>query len=102
MDHRTAFEDNVLATLCTKILPVYFPSLVYAEIGSVVLNQFKTSDYHTENGQCKLDGNSDHAYALVSPDGVLINKTLLNGLINPTLFILQNLRVLTLTKSHMQ
>ena len=40
MGHGTAFEDNVLATLCTKILPVYFPSLVYAEIGSVVLNQF--------------------------------------------------------------
>ena len=71
MDHGTAFEDNVLPTLCTKILPVYFPSLVYSESGSVVLNQFKTSHYHTENGQCKPDGNSDH---VVSPDGVLINK----------------------------
>ena len=53
---------------------MYFPSLVYAEIGSVVLKQFKTSHYQTEDGQCKTDGNSDHLFALVSSDGVLLNK----------------------------
>ena len=69
MDHGTAFDNNVLATLCTKILPVHFPLLVHAEIGSAVLN-----NYYTEDGQCKTNGNSDHVFALVSTDGVLINK----------------------------
>ena len=56
MDHGTAFDNNVLAALCTKILPVHFPLLVHAKIGSAVLNQFKNSHYYTEDGQCKTNG----------------------------------------------
>ena len=74
MDHGTAFEDNAVATLCTKILPVYFPSTSYAEIGSVVLKQYKTSHFHTETGECKTDVADHYSFALVFPDGVLVDK----------------------------
>ena len=71
-DHGTADEVNAIATICTKILPAFFPNLLFSEIGSVTLNHLKTNHVHNNEGKCSAE-NESRSFALVSPDGVLVD-----------------------------
>ena len=72
LDHGTANKVNAIATICTKIVPVLFPIVLFSEIGSVTLNHLKTNHVHVNEGKCTTD-NESHSFALASPDGVLVD-----------------------------
>ena len=70
MQHGSDNEINAVATICTKVLPVYFPHIDYAEVGVFRFPKAKTCHNHVEN-KCSLS-DSQHDFSLFSLDGVFI------------------------------
>lgn len=73
MKHGSENEINAIATICTKVLPVYFPHLDYVEVGIFRFPKAKTCHCHVEN-KCSYS-DSQHEFSLFSLDGVFIPHT---------------------------
>jgi hypothetical protein len=75
LDYGQTNEKNAVSTLLAKILPVHFPDLEFAEVGSFELPDYSTSHGHSD-GKCTVL-ESNVPLCLVSPDGVLLrDKTI--------------------------
>ena len=73
MAYGTVNEINAIATICTKILPEYFPSFYFVEVGIYRYPTFKSTHNHL-SGKC-AKGNKDEEVSLFSLDGVFVPAT---------------------------
>lgn len=72
MTHGTKNELNAVATICTKVLPVFFPQLDFVEVG-VFRNPSYTSSHSHQDGKC-ISVSDPKEFSLFSLDGVSIPR----------------------------
>ena len=73
-NHDTENDVNAVATICTKILSSLFPDLHFSNVGSVILDHFKTGHSHNSEHQCITTRYLTILLILFSPDGILTNS----------------------------
>ena len=72
MAHGSKNEINAIATICTKVLPVYFPQLDFVEVG-VFRNPSFTSKHTHVDGKCS-ELLEPSEFSLFSLDGIFIPR----------------------------
>ena len=72
MHHGTINEINTVATICTKILPVYFQNLNFVQVGVFQYPQL-TSKHSHKNGKCVLS-DEESEMSLFSLDGFFVPR----------------------------
>lgn len=74
MEHGCMYEESAIATICTKIIPVFFPKMQFVEVGSFPLKQLTCNHSCSKNFEVPCTTGEQKVAALISPDGLLIDE----------------------------